>query len=548
VGNGSRVRARRPWTAALMCAGACGVVLGCCAAAGAQGASARLFTIAGTESAGLNFRTACVLEICTNGSPPWVATEKRLGGGCVRHRQDGVLLACSVALISIDRRGRARPHRPPSAGPTSEIRDADVTPDGAVVVLEVDGDDDVWRVWRLRPDGSSVQLGSDISSGRPLAVAAAADGSAYALDGGRQIVTRMSPGGAMTTIAGSYREGTAAPRGFSGDGGPATQATFDGPSDIDTLPDESLVIADTDNARIRRVAPDGVITTIAGGGIGWREGAPSPTVALGGPRVLRATRDGALLIASRRGLVRRHPSGTIRTITRIPGEAWSGAAEAGDPSERRNELNTDGRPLGDVSLAEVRDVDELPDGTLVLALGSRVAWLATAGATQRLAVALPAGNRVTLRSGVVQVRSTRPAAGRVELLRGARVITSRRVRLLGRRATTLRLPVRASSSAHTLRVTARDTDGARASHHLSVIPGAALGPRVLDTLTRWVQRAFSFAKSGRSVDRCHRRSQRAFRCRTTVISDTVSSFSSILRLRRDGLLSYDGLLFEPPGG
>jgi hypothetical protein len=513
----------------------------------ARAQESRVFSIAGAESAGLTLRTACALEICTDGSSQWLATEKRLHGGCVGHRPDGTIFACSYALISVDHRGRARPHGTPLSGPASEVRDVDVASDGAVVVLEVEGEGAVWRVWRIGLDGSGAQLGRDIQSGNPRAVAAAPDGSAFALDGGRQIVTRMSLDGTVTRVAGSYREGTTAPQGFSGDGGPATEATFSDPSDIDVLPDGSLVLADTDNARIRRVAPDGVIDTIAGGGSGWREGALSTTVALGAPRVVRATPDGGLLIAARRGLLRRDPTGAVHTIARVPATAWGGAMDAGDAPDRLDALNTDGRRLAEVSLAEIRDVDQLPDRTLVLSLGSRIALLASAGATERLAVALPASNRVTIRRGVVSVRATHTATARMELLRRGRIVASRRARLLAGRAIRLRLRVRASTAGHTLRVTARDAGGAQASHRLSVVPGGTLGPQVLQTLTRWVERYFSFAKSGRTLDRCRRLSARAFRCRTTVIADTVSRFTSLLRLRRDGLLSYDSVLFEPPG-
>jgi sugar lactone lactonase YvrE len=68
------------------------------------------------------------------------------------------------------------------------------------------------------------------------------------------------PPGTLLTVAGN---GTA---GFSGDGGPATQAAFDNPFDV--LPDTAgnLFIADSYNHRVRMVSPTGTITTVAGSG------------------------------------------------------------------------------------------------------------------------------------------------------------------------------------------------------------------------------------------------------------------------------------------
>ena len=66
----------------------------------------------------------------------------------------------------------------------------------------------------------------------------------------------------MTTIAGT---GAA---GFSGDGGPATAAQLYGPSAVAIASDGAIYIADSGNNRIRKVAPDGTISTIAGTGPG----------------------------------------------------------------------------------------------------------------------------------------------------------------------------------------------------------------------------------------------------------------------------------------
>lgn len=55
-------------------------------------------------------------------------------------------------------------------------------------------------------------------------------------------------------------------KGYTGDGGDAKVAKLSGPKGISYAPDGSLYIADTESHTIRRIAPNGVITTVAGTG------------------------------------------------------------------------------------------------------------------------------------------------------------------------------------------------------------------------------------------------------------------------------------------
>jgi uncharacterized protein (TIGR03437 family) len=85
-------------------------------------------------------------------------------------------------------------------------------------------------------------------------------GNLYIADTINYRVRKVSPGGIITTVA-----GTGVAR-FSGDGGPATAASFYAPRDV--VPDStgSLFIADWGNNRIRKVDSNGIISTIAGNG------------------------------------------------------------------------------------------------------------------------------------------------------------------------------------------------------------------------------------------------------------------------------------------
>ncbi len=78
--------------------------------------------------------------------------------------------------------------------------------------------------------------------------------------------------GTITTYAGDGN-------GYSGDGGPATSAGLDGPSGLAMDSNRNLYIADTGNNVIRKVSPDGIITTYAGNGNAGFSGDGAPATA-----------------------------------------------------------------------------------------------------------------------------------------------------------------------------------------------------------------------------------------------------------------------------
>ena len=93
----------------------------------------------------------------------------------------------------------------------------------------------------------------------PIGVAYDRFGNFYECDNNR--IRKISPDGTITTIAGN---GTA---GYSGDGGPAVNAMINLPDRVSVDNQGVVYIPDTHNFRIRRVTLDGIITTVAGNGI-----------------------------------------------------------------------------------------------------------------------------------------------------------------------------------------------------------------------------------------------------------------------------------------
>lgn len=140
-----------------------------------------------------------------------------------------------------------------------------------------------------------------------------ADDNLYATEWMGNVVVKLSADGSAAAVI----AGTGAP-GFNGDGGPGPAAQLDGPSGVIVDQNGSIYIADTRNNRIRRVAPDGTIATIAGTGTcGFSgDGGTALAAQLCRPAGMVFDSSGDLLIADygNRRVRKITPNGTIATI------------------------------------------------------------------------------------------------------------------------------------------------------------------------------------------------------------------------------------------
>jgi hypothetical protein len=125
-------------------------------------------------------------------------------------------------------------------------------------------------------------------------IALGVDGTIYVADTDNFRVRRIDPAGIITTFAGT---GT---WGFAGDGGPAAAAQVGRVADVAIAADGRLFIADSDNDCVRVVTPDGIIATFAGicGQPGF-SGDDGPAIAaqLDNPAGVEIGRQGEIYIA-----------------------------------------------------------------------------------------------------------------------------------------------------------------------------------------------------------------------------------------------------------
>jgi sugar lactone lactonase YvrE len=121
----------------------------------------------------------------------------------------------------------------------------------------------------------------------PTGIAVDSAGNTYLADSGTHEIRKISPLGEVSTLAGGSQ-------GYVDAKGSA--ARFDRPTQLAMGPGGNLFVADLNNNRIRKVAPDGTVTTYAGGNTSAENG-PALQVALYGPQGVAADTAGNLYVS-----------------------------------------------------------------------------------------------------------------------------------------------------------------------------------------------------------------------------------------------------------
>ena len=115
--------------------------------------------------------------------------------------------------------------------------------------------------------GHADGIGAEASFSDPTSVALDAVGNLYVADYSNNAIRRITPDGIVTTLAGS-------PTASFADG-TGTAASFRGPFAVTIDNDAAVLVADSGNNRIRRVTQAGVVTTVAGTGLSGLTNGPA---------------------------------------------------------------------------------------------------------------------------------------------------------------------------------------------------------------------------------------------------------------------------------
>jgi glucose/arabinose dehydrogenase len=210
-------------------------------------------------------------------------------------------------------------------------RDVAVAPDGSLVIADTGNN----VIRRVTPDGVIGTLAGDGTFAgrsprevepaahprfsRPAGIAVAPDGSILVADSGNRTVRRITSDGKVRIVMGGRRR---------------IGASLTAPWDVVALPNGDVLVADAVARRVLRRTPDGTVTTLAGTGRfgSTGDGGPATAATFWSPVALAALPDGGLLIAdSGAGTVRHVDSaGIITTVARVTGQTIFGVAAAPD--------------------------------------------------------------------------------------------------------------------------------------------------------------------------------------------------------------------------
>ncbi|HEX4950053.1 MAG TPA: BACON domain-containing carbohydrate-binding protein [Blastocatellia bacterium] len=196
-------------------------------------------------------------------------------------------------------------------------------------------------------DGGPAKLASLY---RPFGLGTDKNGNIYIADTGNHRIRKISPDGIINTIAGN---GTP---GFSGDGGPALQAQLSNPQQMTVDEDGNVYVID--NRRIRRVGTNGIINTVAGGGLdGVGNGGLATKAGFGYVSGVAINKAGDLYIID---------DNRIRKVTTATGiiDAYAGGGTFGHGG--------DGGPVKDALFTVIRGIAFDPQGNLYITENARI--------------------------------------------------------------------------------------------------------------------------------------------------------------------------------
>lgn len=289
-------------------------------------------------------------------------------------------------------------------GPDALFRNPEgvaIAPDGSIIVADRANN----SIRKLTTEGVVTTVFGDGSAGFADGDASVAklnlpwkscvdkNGNIYIADNRNHAIRKIDTKGLVSTVAGT---GVA---GFADGAGPTAQ--FNLPTDVDVDDNGVLYVADNGNHKIRKITPDGVVSTVAGGAAGFSDGSAA-TALFRNPSGIAVDADGNLYVADRLNHRIRKIDMVAGTVSTVAGAGTTGsrdgaAAEAQFNNPYGLEVDADGSiVVADLSNNKIRWVE---GGTVTTIAGSTTGLLDGAGVVAKFS----SPTDVTILDGIIYV-------------------------------------------------------------------------------------------------------------------------------------------------
>jgi sugar lactone lactonase YvrE len=172
-----------------------------------------------------------------------------------------------------------------------------ITPNGTVTTLAGSGD-----------YGYADGIGTSASFYYPRGLVVDSSGNVYVADSYNQRIRKITPDGTVTTLAGSDNQAYA--------DGNGTAASFNYPQGVAVDSSGNVYVADTQNQRIRKITPNGTVTTLAGSGDQSYSDGLGTAARLNSPQGVAVDSSGNVYVADSNNYRIRKitPNGTVTTL------------------------------------------------------------------------------------------------------------------------------------------------------------------------------------------------------------------------------------------
>lgn len=233
-------------------------------------------------------------------------------------------------------------------------------------------DQDNARIWKVSPDGTASLFagctcygwGEGVPAkttylGGITGIALDAAGNLFVTDLYHHVVRKIDTQGNIQTVVGYVTSEWTQNPGFGGDGGPATQALLNGPNDVAFDSAGAMYIADKGNGRIRKVTPDGTISTFAGGGTALpSDGLAATVIQLVSPNSVATDYENNVVITDtwHHIVLRVSPAGIVKIVAGTTlGPGFSGDGGPAPNAQLAQPMAVRADPLGNVYIADYQN-------------------------------------------------------------------------------------------------------------------------------------------------------------------------------------------------